>query len=35
LVGLAFAPGKSAILATNSAVYHICWNIQGLPLPPE
>ncbi|MGO9402914.1 MAG: SMP-30/gluconolactonase/LRE family protein [Terriglobales bacterium] len=35
LVGLAFAPGKSAILATNSAVYHISWNIQGLPLPPE
>ena len=35
LVGLAFAPGKSAILATNSAVHHISWNIQGLPLPPE
>ena len=35
LVGLAFAPGKSAILATNSAVYHISWNIQGLPLPAE
>jgi sugar lactone lactonase YvrE len=35
LVGLAFAPGKSAILATNSAVYHISWNIQGLPLLPE
>ena len=35
LVGLAFAPGKSAILATNSAVYHISWNIQGQPLPPE
>ena len=35
LVGLAFAPGKSGILATNSAVYHISWNIQGLPLPPE
>lgn len=34
LVGLAFAPGKSAILATNSAVYHIAWNIAGLPLPP-
>jgi hypothetical protein len=32
LVGLAFAPGKSAILATNSAVHHISWNIQGLPL---
>jgi sugar lactone lactonase YvrE len=35
LVGLAFAPGKSAILATNNAVYHISWNIQGLPLLPE
>jgi sugar lactone lactonase YvrE len=35
LVGLAFAPDKSAILATNSAVHHIAWNIQGLPLPPE
>ncbi len=32
LVGLAFAPGKSAILATNGAVHHISWNIQGLPL---
>src|SRR5271166_5322619 len=42
LVGLAFAPGKSAILATSSpgqppsgAVHHIAWNIQGLPLLPE
>ncbi len=35
LVGLAFAPGKSAILATNSAVHHISWNIQGLPLLTE
>lgn len=35
LVGLAFAPGKSAILATHSAVHHISWNIAGLPLPPE
>jgi sugar lactone lactonase YvrE len=42
LVGLAFAPGKSAILATNTstqsglegAVYHISWNIAGLPIPP-
>lgn len=34
LVGLAFAPGKSAILATNGAVYRIAWNIEGLPLPP-
>jgi sugar lactone lactonase YvrE len=35
LVGLAFAPGKSAILATNNAVHRIAWNIQGLPLLPE
>ncbi len=35
LVGLAFAPGKSAILATNGAIHHISWNIQGLPLLPE
>jgi len=42
LVGLAFAPGKSAILATsspgqppNGAVHHISWNIQGLPLLAE
>ncbi len=35
LVGLAFAPGKSAILATNSAVLHVAWNLQGLPLIPE
>ena len=34
LVGLAFAPGKSAILATNNAVYNLSWNIAGLPLPP-
>jgi sugar lactone lactonase YvrE len=35
LVGLAFAPSKSAILATNSSVHHISWNIQGLPLLEE
>jgi len=35
LVGLAFAPGKAAILATNSAVHHIAWNIQGRPLLAE
>lgn len=35
LVGLAFAPGKSAVLATNSAVHHISWGIQGLPLIGE
>ena len=35
LVGLAFAPGRSVILATNSAVHHLAWNIQGLPLLAE
>jgi sugar lactone lactonase YvrE len=35
LVGLAFAPGRSAILATTSGVHHLSWNIQGLPLLPE
>ncbi len=35
LVGLAFAPGRSAILATTSAIHRLSWNIQGLPLLPE
>jgi hypothetical protein len=35
LVGLAFAPAKSAILATHGAVHHISWNIEGLSLLPE
>src|SRR3984885_5013901 len=41
LVGLAFAPGRSVILATTNSgattgsVHHLSWNIQGLPLPPE
>jgi len=35
LVGLAFAPGRSAILATTSSVHHLSWDIQGLPLLPE
>jgi sugar lactone lactonase YvrE len=35
LVGLAFARGRSVILATNSAVHHLSWNIPGLALPPE
>jgi sugar lactone lactonase YvrE len=34
LVGLAFAPGRSVILATTSAVHHLSWSIQGLPLLP-
>jgi hypothetical protein len=32
LVGLAFAPGKAAVLATTSAVYHLSWGIQGKSL---
>lgn len=35
LVGLAFAPGRSAILATTNAIHHLAWNIAGLPLIPE
>ena len=35
LVGLAFAPGRAVILATTSAVHHLSWSIQGLPLVPE
>ena len=35
LVGLAFAPGRSAVLATTSAIHHLAWNIQGLPLFSE
>src|SRR5215470_15659093 len=35
LIGLCFAPGRSAVLATNGAVHHLSWNIQGLPLLPE
>ena len=32
LVGLAFAPARSAILATTSAVHRVAWNIAGRPL---
>jgi sugar lactone lactonase YvrE len=35
LVGLAFAPGRSVILATTDAVHHLSWDIQGLALLPE
>ena len=35
LVGLAFAPGRSVVLATTSAIHHLSWNIQGLNLNPE
>ena len=32
LVGLAFGPGRSAVLATNHAVHHLAWEVQGQPL---
>jgi len=32
LVGLAFAPGRAAVLATTSAIHHLAWDIQGQPL---
>ena len=35
LVGLAFAPGRSVILATTNTVHHLSWNIQGMPLIAE
>lgn len=35
LVGLAFAPGRSAVLATTNAVHRLAWDIQGSSLPPE
>jgi sugar lactone lactonase YvrE len=35
LVGLAFAPGGSAVLATNSGVHHLSWDIEGRVLLPK
>jgi sugar lactone lactonase YvrE len=35
LVGLAFAPGRSAVLATTSGIHRLAWDIQGLSLFPE
>ncbi len=32
LVGLAFAPNQSAVLATTSGVYQLAWGISGRPL---
>lgn len=34
LVGLAFAPGKSLVLATNSGILHLDWGIAGRDLVP-
>jgi hypothetical protein len=35
LVGLAFAPNGSAVLATTSGVHHLSWDIEGRSLLPE
>jgi len=35
LVGLAFAPGRSVVLATTSGVHRLAWDIAGAALPPE
>jgi len=35
LVGLAFAPGKSAVLATNSGLHHLRWDIAGRRIIPS
>lgn len=32
VVGLAFAPGRSAVLATTNAIHHLAWDVQGQPL---
>jgi sugar lactone lactonase YvrE len=34
LVGLAFAPGRSLVLATGTGLYHLAWNIEGYPTIP-
>jgi sugar lactone lactonase YvrE len=35
LVGLAFAPGGAAVLATTSGVHHLSWGIKGRSLLPS
>jgi sugar lactone lactonase YvrE len=35
LVGLAFAPGGSAVLTTTSGVHHLSWDIEGRSLLPS
>jgi sugar lactone lactonase YvrE len=34
LVGLAFAPGKSVVLATNTGLHHLDWGVAGRRLVP-
>jgi sugar lactone lactonase YvrE len=35
LVGLAFAPAKSVVLATNSSLHHLAWDIAGRNIVPS
>jgi sugar lactone lactonase YvrE len=35
LVGLAFAPGRSVVLATTSSLHRLAWDIEGLSLLPD
>lgn len=35
LVGIAFAPGRSAVLATTSGIHHLSWDVQGHSLLSE
>jgi hypothetical protein len=35
LVGLAFAPGRAVALATTTGIYHLSWDIEGLPTTPQ
>src|SRR6267154_3954116 len=35
LVGLAFAPGRSVVLATTTAIHRLLWDVQGAPLVPD
>ena len=34
LVGITFAPGRSAVLTTASAVFHLTWDVDGVPVLP-
>jgi sugar lactone lactonase YvrE len=34
LVGLAFAPNKSVVLATNGGLHHLAWDIAGRTVIP-
>jgi hypothetical protein len=35
LVGLAFGPGRSVVLATTSGIHHLLWDVHGLHLLAE